>query len=239
METPYQVIREEPAMKSAAPSTIDYLDQPTSTTRRGGLSALRYPVYAAAGMVGGFLLYRSTGLYQVAFEKWGLGGIANACPQLSATPIIGGLLASGCTQGAATIAGLIVATVLFTVTILQSLPTALYFHPKAIAGMVTQLRLNRKSRTLLAAEAGDTEEIKTLVERHNSLSDRQLRTLLLFSLAAFWAEYLIVRTARGDAGSLGAALVDSLGFDVLLVATLAFSGIFRPQSTTKTRRYGE
>jgi len=229
----------ETPMKSAQPSTIDYLDQPTGTARRGGLSALRYPVYAAAGMVGGFLLYRSTGLYQVAFEKWGLGGIANACPQLSATPIIGGLLAGGCGQGAATIAGLIVATVLFTVTILQSLPTLLYFHPKAISGMVTQLRQNRKGRPLLAAESGDTEEIKSLINRHNNLSDKQLRTLLLFSLAAFWAEYLIVRTARGDAGSVTAALVDSLGFDILLVATLAFAGIFRPQSTTKTRRYGD
>jgi len=229
----------ETPMKSAQPSTIDYLDQPTGTARRGGLSALRYPVYICSGLVGGFLLYRSTGLYQISFGKWGLASIANACPQLATTPIIGGLLAGGCTQGAAVIAGLIVATVLFTVTILQSLPTLLWFHPKAISGMVTQLRQNRKGRPLLSSESGDTEEIKSLINRHNNLSDKQLRTLLVFSLAAFWAEYLIVRTARGDAGTLGAALVDSLGFDVLLVATLAFSGIFRPQSTTKTRRYGE
>ncbi|MFM7325729.1 MAG: hypothetical protein ACKO4L_12525 [Nodosilinea sp.] len=36
-------------MKSAQP-TIDYLDQPTSTARRGGLSALRYPVYVCSGL---------------------------------------------------------------------------------------------------------------------------------------------------------------------------------------------
>lgn len=224
-------------MKSAQPSTIDYLDQPTR--RRGGLAALRYPVYVCSGLVGGFLLYRSTGLYEIAFGKWGLDRIANTCPQLSATPIIGGLLAGGCVQGAAVIAGLIVAVVLFTLTILQTLPTLLYFHPKAISGMVTQLRQNRKGRPLLAAESGDTEEIKSLINRHNNLSDKQLRTLLIFSLAAFWAEFLIVRTARGDAGSLGAALVDSLGFDLLTIATLAFAGIFRPQSTTRTRRYGD
>ncbi len=224
-------------MKSAQPSTIDYLDQPTR--RRGGMSALRYPVYICSGLVGGFLLYRSAGLYVSAFGKWGLGGIANACPQLATTPIIGGLLAGGCTQGAAVITGLIVTVVLFTLTIIQALPTALYFHPRAISGMVTQLRQNRRGRSLLAAESGDTEEIKTLISRHNSLSDRQLRTLLVFSLASFWAEFWIVRTARGDAGSVPAALVDSLGFDVLLVATLVFSSVFRPQPTTKTRRYGE
>ena len=223
-------------MKSA---NVDFDFDATPTTRRGGMSALRYPVYVCSGLVGGFLLYRSTGLYEIAFGKWGLDSIATTCPQLATTPIIGGLLAGGCTQGAATIAGLIVATVLFTLTILQSLPTLLYFHPKAISGMVSQLRANRKGRPLLAAESGDTEEIKTLINRHNNLSDKQLRTLLVFSLAAFWAEFFIVRTARGDAGSLGAALVDSLGFDILLVATLAFSGIFRPQSTTRTRRYGD
>lgn len=225
-------------MKSASP-TIDYLDQPTTARRSGGLAWLRYPVYAAAGMTGGFLLYRSLGLYQTAFVNWGIGGLSQACQPITRTPLIGGLIASGCAQGAATVAGLIVLTVLVTLTILQSLPTALYFHPKAIAGMVTQLRLNRKGRPLLAAESGDTEEIRALVDRHNSLSDKQLRTLLVFSLAAFWAEFLIVRTARGDAGTLGAALVDSLGFDLLTIATLAFAGIFRPQSTTKTRRYGE
>ena len=231
----------ETPMKSAAPSTIDYLDQPTAATRRGGgLAWLRYPVYICSGLVGGFLLYRSAGLYISAFGKWGLDSIATTtCPQLATTPIIGGLLASGCTQGAAVIAGLIVTVVLFTLTAVQALPTALYFHPKAIAGMVTQLRLNRKSRTLLAAEAGDTEEIRSLVERHNSLSDRQLRTLLLFSVAAFALEFWIVRTARGDGSTVGAALVDSLGFDVLTIATLAFSGIFRPQATTRTRRYGD
>lgn len=223
-------------MKSAQP--IDYLDQPTR--RRGGMAALRYPVYICSGLVGGFLLYRSTGLYQVAFEKWGLDGLANACPQMATTPIIGGLLAGGCGQGAATIAGLIVATVLFTLTIVQSLPTLLYFHPKVISDMVTQLRQNRKGRTLLSAESGDTEEIRALVERHNNLSDRQLRTLLIFSVAAFALEFWIVRTARGEGSTVGAALVDSLGFDVLTIATLAFSGIFRPQATaTKTRRYGD
>ena len=222
-------------MKSAS---VDFDAIPAA--RRGGMSALRYPVYICSGLVGGFLLYRSTGLYEIAFEKWGLGGIANACPQMATTPIIGGLLAGGCGQGAATIAGLIVATVLFTLTIVQSLPTLLYFHPKAISGMVTQLRINRKGRPLLAAESGDTEEIKSLINRHNHLSDRQLRTLLIFSVAAFALEFWIVRTARGTGSTVGAALVDSLGFDVLTIATLAFSGIFRPQATaTKTRRYGD
>ena len=226
-------------MKSAQP--IDYLDQPTAAARRGGgLSWLRYPVYTAAGLVGGFLLYRSADLYVSAFGKWGLDSIAtDTCPQLATTPIIGGLLAGGCTQGAAVITGLIVTVVLFTLTAVQALPTALYFYPRAISGMVTQLRANRRGRSLLAAESGDTEEIKTLITRHNSLSDQQLRTLLLFSLASFWAEFVIVRTARGDAGSLGAALVDSLGFDVLLVATFVFAGVFRAQPSTKTRRYGD
>lgn len=218
-------------------SAVDFDAIPAA--RRGGLAWLRYPVYTAAGMTGGFLLYRSLGLYQTAFNAWGIGGLSQACQPITRTPLIGGLLAGGCTQGAATVAGLIVLTVLITLTIIQALPTALYFHPRAISGMVGQLRANRRGRSLLSAESGDTEEIKTLINRHNNLSDRQLRTLLVFSLASFWVEFLIVRTARGDAGSVPAALVDSLGFDVLLVATLVFSSVFRPQPTTKTRRYGD
>ena len=62
---------------------------------------------------------------------------------------------------------------------------------------------------------------------------------IMFAVAAFAVEFWIVRTARGTDSSVTAALVDSLGFDVLTLATLAFSGIFRPQSTTKTRRYGD
>ena len=215
-------------------------DSATAPPRpRGGLAWLRYPVYACAGLVGTFLLYRSLGLYQTAFAAWGLGQIAAVCGPMGATPLIGGLVADGCGQIAGVVTGLIVLMVLLVLTILQSLPTLLYFHPKAIAGMVQQLRLNRKGRSLLAAESGDTDEIRALVNRHNHLSDRQLRTLLVFSVAAFAVEFWIIRTARGADSSVIAALVDSLGFDVLTVATLAFAGIFRPQSATKTRRYGD
>lgn len=239
MDQPYEVITETPPMKSAQPSTIDYLDQPTAARRSGGLAWLRYPVYICSGLVGGFLLARSLNLYQVAFAKWGLGTISNACPQLSATPLIGGLLAGGCGQVAAVIVGLVTITALLTLTILQSLPTALYFHPKAISGMVAQLRLNRKGRTLLSAESGDTEEIRALVDRHNSLSDKQLRSLSIFAIAAFALEAWIILTARAGTASIGAAVVDSLAVDALLGSTLAFATIFRPQATAKIRRYGE
>jgi hypothetical protein len=190
-------------------------------------------------MVGAFLLYRSLGLYQEAFLTWGLNTIGKACLPLINAPLIGNLFLGVCSQGAALVMGMLTIAALITLTILQSLPTLLAFHPKAIAGMVQQLRLNRKGRPLLSSESGDTEEIRALVNRHNNLSDRQLRTLLLFAVAAFAVEFWIVRTARGTDSSVTAALVDSLGFDVLTLATLAFSGIFRPQSTTKTRRYGD
>jgi hypothetical protein len=191
-------------------------------------------------MVGAFLLYRSLGLYQEAFLTWGLNTIGKTCLPLLNAPLIGSLFLGACSQGAALLMGMLTITALLSLTILQSMPTLLAFHPKAIAGMVTQLRINRKGRPLLSSESGDTEEIKALVNRHNSLSDRQLRTLLLFAVGAFAVEFWIVRTARGTDSSVTAALVDSLGFDVLTLATLAFSGIFRPQSTTtKTRRYGD
>ena len=104
--------------------------------------------------------------------------------------------------------------------------------------MVSQLRANRKSRRVLAAESGDTDEIKALINRHNALSDKQLRTLMAFSVAAFALEWWIVWVARGGAASVGAALVDSLGFDLLIFSTLAFAGIFRPLNI-KSRRYGD
>jgi len=221
-------------MKSAS---VDFDAAPRP---RGGLAWIRYPVYATAGMVGTFLLYRSLGLYEQAFLGWGLNTIGRTCPALGATPLIGGLILATCGKVAALVMGLLTITALLSLTILQSLPTLLAFHPKAIAGMVTQLRINRKGRPLLSSESGDTEEIKALVNRHNNLSDRQLRTLLLFAVGAFAVEFWITRTARGDGASLPPVLVDTFGFDALTLATLAFAGIFRPQSTaTKTRRYGE
>lgn len=212
---------------------------PPRATRPGGLAWLRYPVYATAGMAAGFLLYRSLGLYQQAFAAWNLGQIAAVCGPMAGTPLIGGLIAGGCSQIAAAIAGLIVLMVLIVLTILQSLPTLLWFHPQTITRMVDQLRANRRYRRTLATEGNDSAEVRVLVTRHNSISsDKNLRSLLIFSVLAFALEGWIIWTARQGTADLTAVLVDSLAFEGLVTATLSFAAVFRPVPQSG-RHYGE
>ncbi len=209
------------------------------STRPGGLAWLRYPVYATAGMAGIFLLYRSLGLYQTAFARWGVDGMGRACQPLSKTPLIGSLISGGCGQIAALVAGLIVLMVLVVLTILQSLPTLLWFHPRTITRMVDQLRANRRYRRTLTTEGSDSDEVKALVTRHNSISsDKNLRTLLVFSVLAFALEGWIIWTARQGTADLTAVLVDSLAFEGLVTAVLSFAAVFRPVPQSG-RHYGE
>lgn len=217
----------------------DTTTAPTRAARPGGLAWLRYPVYATAGLAGAFLMYRSLGLYQDAFNAWSLGQIAAACGPMAGTPIIGGLIAGGCTQGAAIITGLIVLMVLIVLTILQSLPTLLWFHPRTITRMVDQLRANRRYRKTLTTDGSDSAEVRVLVTRHNSISsDKNLRTLLVFSVLAFALEGWIIWTARQGTADLVAVLVDSLAFECLVTATLSFAAVFRPVPQSG-RHYGE
>lgn len=206
---------------------------------QGGLSWIKWPVYVASGMVGAFLLYRALGLYQAAFASWGVDRIGGVCVQFSSAPLVGGILRGLCNQAAAILAGLIAVVVLIVLTILQSLPTGLYFHPRIIEGMVSHLRGQQRSRTLLAAESNDSGEIKRLVDRHNRLSAEQLRTILIFSVAAFAVEAWIVWVARGGEASMTAALVDSLALDALIGATFAFAGVFSGGKKANMRKYGE
>lgn len=222
--------------KSAKPQR-DYLsDEPK--TKGSPLTWVKFPVYFCSGIVGLFLLYRSYGLFQTAFSKFGLGGISNVCPTLAYVPFLGEGLASGCSGLAGLVIGIISLTVLLTVTILQVLPTLLYFHPQSISDMVHQLRANLRSREFLNHESSDNAEITTLVKRHNSLSDRSLKTLLVFSVLSFCIEAWIVWVARSGRSDVGSVLVDSLAFDALVAATLAFSNAFRAKPE-KVRAYGK
>jgi hypothetical protein len=206
-----------------------------------GLSWVKWPVYVASGMVGMFLLYRALGLYNAAFASWGIARISGVCVQFVAAPLIGGFLRWFCNLTASVLVGLLPVVVLIVLTILQSLPTGLYFHPRVIEGMISHLRGQQRNRNLLAAESNDSGEIKHLVERHNKLklSAEQLRTILLFSVAAFVVEAWIVWVARGGEASMTAALVDSLALDALIGATFAFAGVFGGGKKSNRRKYGE
>ena len=204
-----------------------------------GLSWVKWPVYVASGMVGTFLLYRALGLYQAAFASWGISRISGVCVQFVAAPLIGGFLRGFCNLTASVLVGLLPVVVLIVLTILQSLPTGLYFHPRVIEGMISHLRGQQRNRNLLAAESNDSGEIKRLVDRHNKLSAEQLRTILLFSVAAFVVEAWIVWVARGGEASMTAALVDSLALDALIGATFAFAGVFGGGKKSNMRKYGE
>ncbi len=219
--------------------TRKHNDTTTRAGGSGGLAWLRYPVYATAGMAGIFLLYRSLGLYQTAFAKWGVDGLSQVCVPMARTPLIGSLISGGCGQIAALVAGLIVLMVLVVLTILQSLPTLLWFHPQTITRMVDQLRANRRYRRTLITEGNDSAEVRVLVTRHNSISsDKNLRSLLIFSVLAFALEGWIIWTARQGTADLTAVLVDSLAFEGLVTATLSFAAVFRPVPQSG-RHYGE
>lgn len=220
--------------KSAAPR--DYFnDEPRK--KKAGLRWLIYPIYFTSGVIGLFLLYRSFGLYQLAFSRWGVWSISDSCSALNAIPLAGGWIASGCGLLGRFVVGTIALLSLISLTGLQSLPTLLYFHPASISAMVDQLRSNLRNRPALMPEGSDNAEIETLVKRHNQLGDKGLRTLLLFSVGAFAAEGFIIWSARNGRADMTSVLVDSLAFELLVAGTLAFAGVFRPRPR-KSRQYG-
>ncbi len=205
--------------------------------RRPGLSWLKWPVFLCSGLVGAFLLYRAYGLYQVAFERFGLTGIQGVCSPLGFVPFLGGWLQTACDWLADFIVGTLALVALAALTTLQLLPTLLYFHPQTIATMVEQLRANQRSRSPLEPHQGDNTEVQKLVHRHNQMGDRALKTLLIFSVIAFGLEAWIIWIARAGNADLGPVLVDALALDLLIAATLAFGNAFQAKPTT-ARQYG-
>lgn len=201
----------------------------SNTKKKGnGWSWVKYPVYAGFGLAAALLIYRSLGIYRIAFNRFGLDSIGNSCDQFSIVPFIGSAINFGCVNFAWLIVGTVSLFVLAALTLLQSIPTLIYFHDTSIVGMIDQLRYNRKTFSRISTESGDTQEIQSLVDRYNNLAEWQLKTLLILSVLAFAAEAYIVWTARNGRSDLTSVLIDSLAFEVLLFAFLSFKNVFRP-----------
>jgi hypothetical protein len=205
--------------------------------KKSWLLIIRWPVYFALGMGMAFILYRSFGVYQIAFQKMGLGYIANSCNGLTIAPFIGAFLSGGCSFLARLICGLLALFALAACTILQSLVTLSYFSQGGIAGIVTQLRANLRGLKPLSHDTADTEEIKTLVERHNRISEKTFGKLLILSVIGFIAEAIIVFIARGAGADLWTVAVDTFGFEILLVIFLFFQSIFQGDPNKDVSEY--
>lgn len=195
--------------------------------KKSWLLMIRWPVYFALGMAMAFILYRSFGVYQIAFRNMGLGAIEKTCDVLTNAPFVGWLVFAGCANVARFLIGFLALFSLAACTILQSLVTLSYFSQGGIAGIVTQLRANLKGAKPLSHETSDTPEIKTLVERHNSISEKAFMKLLILSIVGFVAEAIIVFIARGAGANLWTVFVDTFGFEVLLLIMLFFGSVFQ------------
>jgi len=218
----------------------DYLsDRNLQTKKKAFWSVLKFPVYAGFGFTGVFLLYRAYGLYQTAFQKWGLSTVGTVCGTQNHIPFVGDFIAGGCHGLAELIIGAIALVVLIALTIVESIPTLVYFHVPAIEGMILQLRDNVASYVPIGGEQGDTPEVEALITRHKRISETGLKTLLIFSIAAFVAEALIVWVARGQNAPLMSVLIDSLAFEALLAGLLAFRNAFRSKPQRAYRNYQE
>lgn len=188
---------------------------------------LKWPVYAAFGFGGGYILYRSYGLYTVAFQKWGLSAIGHSCQSFDWLPLLGGLVSGGCLNVAKLIIGGIAIVSLLALSILMSIPVLLYFSPSSIEGMVHQVRRNERQHAPLQGEASDTGEVKYLIRRHRSINRNTLRTLLALAVAASCLEMGIVWVARGGRADVLTVMIDSFGLEMLLAGFFIFKNAFR------------
>lgn len=211
-------------------------DEPKPKTKAAPLSFIRFFIYFVAGVMAGFLLYRSFGLFQITFDKFGIGVIRNTCTVFGFIPFMGGGIARGCLGLADFINGTIAFLTLIALSILQLIPTLMYFHPGSIRGMVGQLRANSRASEKLDFQEGDSKEVRRMVVRHNRMNDRALTTFLIFSVGAFAMEAAIVWVARSGRADLMSVLADSLALDLLAVATLAFANAFAAKASTRQAR---
>lgn len=206
----------------------DYLaDKPNQARKKGNMwKMLKLPVYAAFGICAAFLLYRSFGIYQTFFQQAGLRTIGGVCTALTPFPFFGWALQAGCDTISSVVVSSIALVTLIALTALMSIPVLLHFNPTAIEGMVDQLRANHKEHPTIALHSDDGHEIRQLAQRHQALPDKALKTLMLLSVAAFIAEAAIVYFVRGKDASIIVVLVDSLGFELLLIAFFSFRNAF-------------
>lgn len=222
-------------MKSAKPDP-DYLmdgEPSKEKNRKKGINFLaifRYLVFFTGGLLGVFLFYRGYGLFQLAFSKWGLGSITGVCSTFNYIPFIGGFIADGCSTLGRFVTGLLALMVLLLITVLEVLPTFIYFHPRSTQETILQLRRNQKLKQELKEESGDTREIKGLIRHHNKLADRHLQMILIASAVAFFAEMWIIWVARSGRADIASVLIDSLAFELLVVAVLSLNIWLKPAS---------
>lgn len=193
--------------------------------------------YATAGAIMFFLLLRAHSLYEIAFERWGLGQLGNTCWAFNVIPFLGGPFANACTTISQFIRGLLPFLVLILLTVFQGLITFGLLHPAGIRAIVSQMRWNRKQNQELQKEQGDGKGAEFLINRHNRLSEETLRNLLILSTAAFIAEAFIIWTARSGRSDLGSVLADALGFDLVLAGTLMIRNVFAGKPPKQVRRY--
>jgi hypothetical protein len=220
-------------------TTRDYLGMAESKdkNKKSWLTFIRYFVYFVLGMVMAFILYRSLGVYQLAFQKMGLGAIEKSCGNLTITPFIGSMLSSGCSTISMILGGLLPLLALALCTIFQSLVTLSYFSQGGISGIVTQLRSNLRWSKPLNHDTADTPEIKTLVERHNKISEKAFRKLIILSVVGFIAEAFIVYIARGSGADLWVIGFDTFGFEIVLIVLLFFGSIFQGNPDKEVSEY--
>lgn len=174
------------------------------------------------------LLFRSFGIYQIAFDKFGITSFGNVCRPFRVIPWIGGWVFDTCGWLVDLLVGSLAFLVLLMLTILQSIPTLLYTYDKAISGMVEQIRHNRKMASKLSKESGDNEEIETLIDWHNSIGEKHLKTFMIISVIAFAAEAFIIWEARNGRADIISILIDALAFDALLFFLVSWNNLFRP-----------
>jgi hypothetical protein len=203
------------------------------------LKAIKRLAPCTFGLLGGLLLFRSFGIYQDAFRRLFGGMGEGVCGWFGAIPFVGGIVSQGCNWVYLIALILVPLITLALLTTLQAAPTLLYFHGQSIAQMVAQMRDKQKGSGELNHAAGDTDEVKFLVDRHNSLNKTALKALVIVGAIAFIAEGVIVWYARNGRADWGTILIDTLGFDILLVSYLVLNNILTTQAATKARQYGE
>lgn len=217
--------------------TKDYLaDRPQKTSaakRRNFWKLIKFPVFAAFGLLGLFLLFRSFNLYQAFFTQAGLRTIGGACTALQPFPLIGWVLQAGCDNISRFMVSSIALVTLIGLTCLMSIPVLVAFCPEAIESMVEQLRGNKREFQAISANSDDGVEVQTLVRRHQKLPDNALRSLALLSVGAFLIEAGMVYFVRGPKASIFDVLIDSLGMEALLIAFFVFRNAFlsKPKQT--------
>lgn len=195
------------------------------------LKFLRILLFVAAG----FLLVANIEPYIAATGLiFGKSSVGNVCSTISGVAFVGGILGWICTALGSIVGGLAGFLVWAIFQAIEILPIATWFNVPFISGMLRKLQ----GAPQVSVDESDRESVAVMKQRHNTVVERSLSTLLAFSWLVYLVDLALMCWLYSPLNEMGevnwAALARTLlgvfGVEIIVLAISLLDNIIDPKT---------